>query len=171
MSYAHFSADCVEHHDLVRDFGGPRPTIVTAGFVALSAGITANYYQARTRALTGALQRLLDAAADPDARDLDRALAHADTVAREAHVNPHTLTALSTAAALAAAVAGHLLSPSRRKRRHQKAVAKAARKARAHERRVAYLTATGALRLDSGHWERFWDTHGLDDCMRGGGDA
>lgn len=29
MSYAHFTPDCDEHHDLVRDFGGPRPRIVT----------------------------------------------------------------------------------------------------------------------------------------------
>ncbi|MER6830887.1 hypothetical protein ABT352_33175 [Streptosporangium sp. NPDC000563] len=28
MSYPHNSADCDEHHDLVRDFNGPRPTIV-----------------------------------------------------------------------------------------------------------------------------------------------
>lgn len=28
MSYPHFSGDCDEHHDLVRDFGGPRPQIV-----------------------------------------------------------------------------------------------------------------------------------------------
>ena len=28
MSYPHYSADCDQHHDLVRDFGGPRPTIV-----------------------------------------------------------------------------------------------------------------------------------------------
>jgi dienelactone hydrolase len=28
MSYPHFSADCHEHHGLVRDFGGPRPPIV-----------------------------------------------------------------------------------------------------------------------------------------------
>ena len=28
MSYPHFSGDCDEHHDLVRDFNGPRPTIV-----------------------------------------------------------------------------------------------------------------------------------------------
>lgn len=28
MSYPHFSAECGEYHDLVRDFGGPRPTIV-----------------------------------------------------------------------------------------------------------------------------------------------
>lgn len=28
MSFAHFSADCGAHHDLVRDFGGPRPEIV-----------------------------------------------------------------------------------------------------------------------------------------------
>lgn len=28
MSYPHFSTECDEHHDLVRDFGGPRPTIV-----------------------------------------------------------------------------------------------------------------------------------------------
>lgn len=28
MSYAHFSADCGEHHDLLRDFGGPRPAII-----------------------------------------------------------------------------------------------------------------------------------------------
>lgn len=27
MSYPHFLADCAEHHDLVRDFNGPRPTI------------------------------------------------------------------------------------------------------------------------------------------------
>ena len=27
MSYPHFAADCGEHHDLVRDFTGPRPTI------------------------------------------------------------------------------------------------------------------------------------------------
>lgn len=27
MSYAHFSTDCHEYHSLVRDFGGPRPTI------------------------------------------------------------------------------------------------------------------------------------------------
>lgn len=27
MSYAHFSTDCAEFHALVRDFGGPRPTI------------------------------------------------------------------------------------------------------------------------------------------------
>lgn len=27
MSYPHLSADCGEHHDLVRDFQGPRPTI------------------------------------------------------------------------------------------------------------------------------------------------
>ena len=28
MSYPHLSTDCDEHHDLVRDFGGDRPTIV-----------------------------------------------------------------------------------------------------------------------------------------------
>jgi hypothetical protein len=28
MSYPHFSGDCDEHHDLVRDFGAPRPQIV-----------------------------------------------------------------------------------------------------------------------------------------------
>ena len=28
MSYPHFSGDCNEHHDLVRDFNGPRPSIV-----------------------------------------------------------------------------------------------------------------------------------------------
>lgn len=28
MSYPHFSAECGEHHDLIRDFGGPRPAIV-----------------------------------------------------------------------------------------------------------------------------------------------
>ena len=28
MSYPHFSADCHEHHGLVRDFGGERPRIV-----------------------------------------------------------------------------------------------------------------------------------------------
>ena len=28
MSYPHFSGDCEEHHDLVRDFGGERPRIV-----------------------------------------------------------------------------------------------------------------------------------------------
>lgn len=28
MSYFHFSTECAEKHDLVRDFGGPRPTIV-----------------------------------------------------------------------------------------------------------------------------------------------
>ncbi len=28
MSYPHLSADCAEYHDLVRDFGGKRPTIV-----------------------------------------------------------------------------------------------------------------------------------------------
>lgn len=28
MSYPHFSGDCDEHHDLVRDFGGERPRIV-----------------------------------------------------------------------------------------------------------------------------------------------
>lgn len=28
MSYAHFSDGCAEHHDLVRDFNGPRPEIV-----------------------------------------------------------------------------------------------------------------------------------------------
>ncbi|HUY46065.1 MAG TPA: hypothetical protein VMV92_10110 [Streptosporangiaceae bacterium] len=28
MSYPHFSGDCDEHHDLVRDFGGDRPRIV-----------------------------------------------------------------------------------------------------------------------------------------------
>jgi len=28
MSYPHFSGDCDEHHDLVRDFGGKRPPIV-----------------------------------------------------------------------------------------------------------------------------------------------
>ncbi|MEV0149067.1 MULTISPECIES: hypothetical protein [unclassified Nonomuraea] len=28
MSYSHFSADCHEYHDLVRDFIGHRPTIV-----------------------------------------------------------------------------------------------------------------------------------------------
>jgi hypothetical protein len=27
VTYAHTVADCPEHHDLVRDFGGPRPTI------------------------------------------------------------------------------------------------------------------------------------------------
>jgi hypothetical protein len=27
MGYPHFSTDCDEHHSLVRDFGGPRPTI------------------------------------------------------------------------------------------------------------------------------------------------
>ncbi|HEX5565838.1 MAG TPA: hypothetical protein VFY14_02675 [Streptomyces sp.] len=27
MSYPHFSVDCGDHHGLVRDFGGPRPTI------------------------------------------------------------------------------------------------------------------------------------------------
>lgn len=27
MSYPHFRADCSDHHDLVRDFNGPRPTI------------------------------------------------------------------------------------------------------------------------------------------------
>ena len=29
MSYGHFSDDCHKHHDLVVDFGGPAPTIVT----------------------------------------------------------------------------------------------------------------------------------------------
>jgi hypothetical protein len=28
MSYPHFPPDCYEHHGLVRDFKGPRPTIV-----------------------------------------------------------------------------------------------------------------------------------------------
>lgn len=28
MGYPHFSVDCGEHHSMVRDFGGPRPTIV-----------------------------------------------------------------------------------------------------------------------------------------------
>lgn len=28
MSYPHFSGECDEHHALVRDFSGPRPTIV-----------------------------------------------------------------------------------------------------------------------------------------------
>jgi hypothetical protein len=28
VSYPHFTPDCVEHHDLVRDFGGTRPEIV-----------------------------------------------------------------------------------------------------------------------------------------------
>jgi hypothetical protein len=28
MSYPHFSTECNEHHDLVRDFGGARPRIV-----------------------------------------------------------------------------------------------------------------------------------------------
>lgn len=28
MGYPHFSNECHEHHDVVRDFGGPRPTIV-----------------------------------------------------------------------------------------------------------------------------------------------
>lgn len=27
MSYPHFASDCGDHHDLVRDFGGPRPII------------------------------------------------------------------------------------------------------------------------------------------------
>lgn len=27
MSYPHFAADCRDHHDLVRDFTGPRPPI------------------------------------------------------------------------------------------------------------------------------------------------
>lgn len=27
MSFPHYSSDCREHHSLVRDFGGPRPTI------------------------------------------------------------------------------------------------------------------------------------------------
>lgn len=29
MGYPHLAVDCDEHHDLVRDFGGPRPEIVT----------------------------------------------------------------------------------------------------------------------------------------------
>lgn len=28
MSFPHYGGDCAEHHDLVRDFGGPRPRIV-----------------------------------------------------------------------------------------------------------------------------------------------
>lgn len=28
MSYPHVTSDCQDHHDLVRDFGGPRPQIV-----------------------------------------------------------------------------------------------------------------------------------------------
>jgi hypothetical protein len=28
MTYPHTSADCGEYHDLVRDFGGPRPEII-----------------------------------------------------------------------------------------------------------------------------------------------
>lgn len=28
MGYPHFSTECAEHHDLVRDFGGPTPPIV-----------------------------------------------------------------------------------------------------------------------------------------------
>lgn len=28
MSYFHYRSECDEHHDLVRDFGGPRPEIV-----------------------------------------------------------------------------------------------------------------------------------------------
>jgi hypothetical protein len=28
LSHAHFSTECYEHHDLVRDFGGDRPQIV-----------------------------------------------------------------------------------------------------------------------------------------------
>ena len=28
MSYPHYSGDCEDHHDLVRDFNGPRPKIV-----------------------------------------------------------------------------------------------------------------------------------------------
>ena len=28
MSFAHFGTECDEHHALVRDFGGPRPSIV-----------------------------------------------------------------------------------------------------------------------------------------------
>jgi hypothetical protein len=28
MSFPHTVADCAEHHDMVRDFGGPRPEIV-----------------------------------------------------------------------------------------------------------------------------------------------
>lgn len=27
MSFPHYGADCVDHHALVRDFGGPKPTI------------------------------------------------------------------------------------------------------------------------------------------------
>lgn len=29
MSYPHFTTECADHHGLVRDFGGPRPEIVT----------------------------------------------------------------------------------------------------------------------------------------------
>lgn len=29
MGYPHFSTECAEHHDIVRDFGGARPRIVT----------------------------------------------------------------------------------------------------------------------------------------------
>jgi hypothetical protein len=28
MGYQHYTGDCWEHHDVVRDFGGPRPDIV-----------------------------------------------------------------------------------------------------------------------------------------------
>jgi hypothetical protein len=75
-------------------------------------------------------------------------------------VNPYLLTALSSAAAIVAVAVASRNSPTRRQRQ-----------LRAAQRRIAYLTATGALRVDSRFWERYWDEHGLDDCMRGGSDA
>ncbi|MEV0149068.1 MULTISPECIES: hypothetical protein [unclassified Nonomuraea] len=53
---------------------------IVVGLVALSVTATATYHRTRHEAVAAALRWLLDAAADPDARDLDKALAHADTV-------------------------------------------------------------------------------------------
>lgn len=54
--------------------------VVVVGPAALAAKITANYYQNRYGAIAAALERLLNAADDEDAHDLDAALAHADDV-------------------------------------------------------------------------------------------
>jgi hypothetical protein len=53
---------------------------IVVGLVALSVTATATYHRARYDEVAGALRWLLDVVSDPDARGLDKALAHADTV-------------------------------------------------------------------------------------------
>ncbi|MGI5288068.1 hypothetical protein ACQEVF_32655 [Nonomuraea polychroma] len=55
-------------------------TLLILGTAVLTWAITRSYYQNQYGTIADALDRLLKAADDEDARDLDSALAHADAV-------------------------------------------------------------------------------------------